>query len=59
MRVVVKQAAPYKDLTPQERLNSCYWHACICFAQGEYASNQSLREIWFKANKRFSGVTID
>lgn len=44
MRVSLRQAVPYKDISPQERLDACYWHACICYAQGDYATNQSLRE---------------
>ena len=44
MRVSLRQAVPYKNLSPQERLEACYWHACICYAQGDYATNQSLRE---------------
>ncbi len=44
MRVSLRQAVPYKNLSPQERLDACYWHACICYAQEDFATNQSLRE---------------
>lgn len=44
MRVALRQPTPYKMLTPKERLDACYWHACVCYAQGEFATNQSLRE---------------
>ena len=44
MRVTLRQTTPFKHLTPQERLDACYWHACICYAQGSHVTNQSLRE---------------
>ena len=44
MRVTLRQTTPFKQLTPQERLDACYWHACICYAQGSHVTNQSLRE---------------
>lgn len=44
MRVTLRQPTPFKSLSPQERLDACYWHACICYAQGTYVTNQSLRE---------------
>ena len=44
MRVSLRQAVAYKDLSPQERLDACYWHSCICYAQGDFATNQSLRD---------------
>lgn len=44
MRVALRQPVPYKGLTPKERLDACYWHACVCYALGTFATNQSLRE---------------
>ncbi len=44
MRVTLFQAKPFKDLTPQERLDACYWHTCLAYEDGTYATNQSLRE---------------
>lgn len=44
MRVTLFQPKRYKDLTPEERLNACYWHACVSYERGEYVTNASLRE---------------
>lgn len=44
MRVVLFQPRAYKQLTPDERIDACYWHACIRLANREYVSNASLRE---------------
>jgi predicted HTH transcriptional regulator len=38
------QYRPYSQLTGTERLDSCYWHACIQFADGDYLTNASLRK---------------
>ena len=44
VRVTLFQPKEFKALTPEERLNACYWHACLKYGQGEYATNSSLRE---------------
>lgn len=44
MRVSLSERRPFKDLTPQERLDVCYWHTCLTYEDGVYATNQSLRE---------------
>lgn len=44
MRVVLFQPREFKNLAPQERLDACYWHACIQLANREYVSNATLRE---------------
>lgn len=44
MRVVLFQPKAYKAMTMSERLDACYWHACVLFANREYISNASLRE---------------
>ena len=44
MRVVLFQPRPYKQLTPEERLDACYWHSCIRYANRDYVSNATLRE---------------
>ena len=43
MRVTLFRETDYKRLSPQERLDACYWHACYLYAMGEYMTNQSLR----------------
>lgn len=32
------------NMTPEDRIRACYFHACIRFIQDEYMTNQSLRE---------------
>lgn len=44
MRVTLFQPKAYRDLTPEERLEACYWHACLKYGMGEFVSNASLRE---------------
>jgi len=34
----------FSRMSKNERLNALYWHACLCYADGEAMSNQSLRE---------------
>lgn len=41
--VRLSQYRPYPDLSPSERVDACYWHACIQFANGDYLTNASLR----------------
>ena len=35
---------PFTNLLPEEKLWSCYLHACIKHVQGEHLTNKSLRE---------------
>lgn len=44
MRVRLMQRRPYRDLTVDERLQACYWHACLQYANGNALTNTSLRE---------------
>lgn len=44
MRVSLFQPKEYRDLTPKERLQACYWHACVLYENNEYVTNGSLRE---------------
>ncbi|KFI48095.1 ATP-binding protein [Bifidobacterium biavatii] len=37
------QYRPYAQLSVSERMDSCYWHACIQFADGASLTNASLR----------------
>lgn len=43
MRVRLMQRKAYRDLTLSERLQACYWHACVQYANGGALSNASLR----------------
>ncbi|NMM94970.1 ATP-binding protein [Bifidobacterium oedipodis] len=42
--VRLSQYRSYPDLSLSERMDACYWHACIQFANGECLTNASLRE---------------
>jgi predicted HTH transcriptional regulator len=44
MRVTLQAAKSFKNLTPTERLDACYWHTCVLYENNEYATNKSLRE---------------
>ena len=44
VRVSLFQPKEFKALTPEERLQACYWHACLQYSEGGYATNASLRE---------------
>lgn len=44
MRVRLMQRRSYRDLTVDERLQACYWHACLQYANGNALTNASLRE---------------
>lgn len=41
--VRLSQYRPYPSLSQKERMDACYWHACIQFANGERLTNASLR----------------
>ena len=45
----------FKDMTPQEKVQACYQHACLLFENGEELNNQSLRER-FDLDKNKSSV---
>ena len=34
----------FREMTPDERLDACYWHACVRYGRGEFINNSSLRE---------------
>lgn len=44
MRVRLMPRRSYRDLTVDERLQACYWHACLQYANGNALTNASLRE---------------
>ena len=44
MQVTLFQPKAYKDMTPDERLQACYWHACVTYESNDYLTNASLRE---------------
>lgn len=44
MRVRLMPRRSYRDLTVDERLQACYWHACLQYANGNAMTNASLRE---------------
>lgn len=46
VRVTLRRPKPFRDLTPDERLSACSWHAYLRYGEGEYATNASLREIF-------------
>ncbi len=43
-RVTLFAHKDFRDMTPDERLDACYWHACVRYGRGEYINNSSLRE---------------
>ena len=43
-KVTVFSFRSFSDLTPEEKLWSCYLHCCIKHAQNEFLTNKSLRE---------------
>ena len=43
-RITLSSHKEYRALTPEERLDACYWHACVCYGRDEFASNSSLRQ---------------
>lgn len=42
-RVTLSAHKDYRNMTPDERLDACYWHACVSYGRGEYISNSTLR----------------
>lgn len=43
MRVSLMSYVPYRSMDSRDRIMACYWHACICFTNGDVMTNQSLR----------------
>lgn len=43
-RVILFGPRPFRELSPEERREACYWHVCVRYAAKTYANNQSLRE---------------
>ena len=43
IRVSLSPYIPYRSMDASDRIYACYWHACICFTNGDVMSNQSLR----------------
>ena len=44
MRVSLLAYSSFSSMGQQERIMTCYWHACFCFAEGSTMRNQSLRD---------------
>ena len=44
LTVRLLQYRPYDQLSEDERMDCCYWHACIQFADGARLTNASLRD---------------
>lgn len=44
MRVTLFQPRDFKNLTLEERLQACYWHACVAYEARSYITNATLRE---------------
>lgn len=42
-RVTLFARKDFRDMAPDERLDACYWHACICYGRGESMNNSTLR----------------
>lgn len=43
VRVSLMSYVPYRSMDSWDRVMACYWHACICFTNGDVMTNQSLR----------------
>jgi len=43
-KVTLRSMIPFSDLSLEDKLWTCYLHACIKFIQGEHMTNASLRE---------------
>ena len=43
IRVSLAAYVPYRSMDHADRIMACYWHACICFTNGDVMTNQSLR----------------
>ena len=47
----------FADLTKEERVWACYWHACLCVERNEFMSNASLRERFKLTAKQYPQVS--
>ena len=54
-RVTMFPKKAFKEMTPQEKVQACYQHACLLYENGEELNNQSLRER-FDLDKNKSSV---
>lgn len=43
LRVSLMSYVPYRSMDAWDRMMACYWHACICFTNGDVMTNKSLR----------------
>ena len=43
-RVTLEARRPFAEYTPDERIHTCYLHACLCHVQQTQMSNATLRE---------------
>jgi len=43
IRVSLASYVPFKSMNQTDRIMACYWHACICYTNGDVMTNQSLR----------------
>ena len=57
VRVVLFQQRAFRDLTPDERLDACYWHACLKYSEGSYISNATLRERFGVSNSNAAQIS--
>jgi predicted HTH transcriptional regulator len=44
MRVTMQAKKPFRDFTPDEKLEACYWHTCALFESNSFATNKTLRD---------------
>lgn len=47
----------FANLTKDERLWACYWHACLCVERNDYMSNASLRKRFKLSDKQYPQVS--
>ena len=43
VRITLFQSKDFRELAPAERLSACYWHTCLKYGEGGFATNASLR----------------
>ena len=43
-RVTLESQRPFAEYTPDERIHTCYLHACLCHVQQRQMSNATLRD---------------
>ena len=43
-RITIFSEIPFANISSEDKLNACYFHACIKFVQSEQMTNSSLRE---------------